>query len=533
MVYVPPNSCHALVATRVDDLPAAPADDFQRGLRGRELPPSPDVVYGPLFDDVQCSRIFPDQKTFCDVVPRQPPADILREFAAARASGNGAVDLRRFVAAHFLVPETPVVVVPGPESLEAHLRTLWRLLRRSPDHAASGSSLLPLPHPYVVPGGRFREVYYWDSYFTMLGLRECGDEVMIHDMVDNVAYLIDTYGFVPNGNRTYYLGRSQPPFFALMVELIAEHDGAAVYQRYLPALRAEYAYWTDASLPTRHAATLPDGASLARYYDRDDSPRPEAWALDEALAKRSTETPATLYRNVRSAAESGWDFSTRWFADGRSIETIHTTELAPVDLNCLLYQLERTLAHAYPEASDQAASDRLSAAAELRRRAILQYCWSAPNGFFFDYDLRRHRRSEAYTLAGVVPLFLGVATSEQAKQVGETVRGKFLRRGGVVTTLVSSGQQWDAPNGWAPLEWMTIAGLTRYGQTELAAEIARRWIAVNTRVYRATGRMMEKYDVEDLSKPSGGGEYPTQDGFGWTNGVLLKLLHEFPTAKPR
>lgn len=500
-------------------------------LHARELPPTPDAVYGALFADVQDNRIFPDQKTFCDAVPREPATDIVREYTAAKRAGS--VDLRAFVAAHFLVPSTPVVAVPSGEPIEEHLRTLWALLRRAPDRAIPGSSLLPLPHPYIVPGGRFREVYYWDSYFTMLGLRQSGEEQLIRDMVDNFAALIATYGFVPNGNRTYYLSRSQPPFFALMVELVAEKDGDAAYRKYLPALQAEYAYWTDASLPTHHTLTLPDGGHLARYCDQRDTPRPEAWAHDEALAKRVGRPAAPLYRDVRSAAESGWDFSTRWFADEKTIETIHTTDLAPVDLNCLLCQLERTLAHAYAATGDQAAADRMTAAAEARRRTILSHHWSAEAGYFFDYDSVRQRPAPAYTLAGIVPLFLGLATTEQANAVAGAIRQKFLRPGGVVTTLVHSGQQWDAPNGWAPLEWMTIAGLRRYGQRELADEIARRWIAVNTRVYRQTGRMMEKYDVEDLSKPGGGGEYPTQDGFGWTNGVLLQLLHDFPASGVR
>lgn len=160
-----------------------------------------------------------------------------------------------------------------------------------------------------------------------------------------------------------------------------------------------------------------------------------------------------------------------------------------------------------------------------------RYLWNG--SVFDDWRWSDGKAMRHITAAAYYPLFFGVATAAQAAQTDKTVTPALLKSGGIVTTTTVTGQQWDAPNGWAPLEWMTIAGLTRYGQTELAAEIARRWIAVNTRVYRATGRMMEKYDVEDLSKPSGGGEYPTQDGFGWTNGVLLKLLHEFPTAKPR
>ncbi len=197
----------------------------------------------------------------------------------------------------------------------------WNVLTRAPDVAVPGSSLLPLPYPYVVPGGRFREVYYWDSYFTMLGLCVSGREDLSESMVQNFAFLLRTYGLIPNGNRTYYLSRSQPPFFALMVELLARK-------------------------------------------------------------------------------------------------------------------------------------------------------------------------------------------------------------------LVATGEQWDAPNGWAPLQWMAVQGLERYGQHALAVEVARRWIGLNRGVYARTGKLMEKYDVENLALPGGGGEYPTQDGFGWTNGVLLALLREYPTPAP-
>ena len=99
----------------------------------------------------------------------------------------------------------------------------------------------------------------------------------------------------------------------------------------------------------------------------------------------------------------------------------------------------------------------------------------------------------------------------------------FLKAGGFVTTTIASGQQWDAPNGWPPLQWLAIEGARRYGRADLADTARARWLALNRRTYRATGRMVEKYDVVDLTRRAGGGEYPTQDGFGWTNGVALAL----------
>jgi alpha,alpha-trehalase len=496
------------------------------GWAGAETFAPPEEIYGDLFVAVQRAPVFSDQKTFPDAVPLTAPATILARYAEAR-QGAG-FDLAAFVRSSFAVPEEHALAVPQAKDLEDHLNSLWTLLRRAPDQGVVGSSLLPLPQPYVVPGGRFREVYYWDSYFTMLGLRQSGRKELIRSMVDNFAYELRTFGHVPNGNRTYYLSRSQPPFFALMVELLAAQEGDAAYREYGDALEREYAYWMDRSAPTRHLVTLPDGAVLNRYFDQKDTPRAEAFATDEATARGSSQPPRQLYRNLRSAAESGWDFSSRWLRDERALGSIATTEIVPVDLNCLLYQLELTLAKARRVNGDAAGAGAAERAAQQRRGAIQRVFWSAEERYFFDFDLARGTRRTAWTLAGAVPLFLRVATPAQAAGVAAAVRNRFLRPGGVVTTLVTTGQQWDAPNGWAPLQWTTVCGLENYGETALAGDIADRWLRLNREVYRRTGKMMEKYNVEDVSLAAGGGEYPSQDGFGWTNGVFLALEHQYP-----
>ena len=494
------------------------------------FPKSPDQLFGPLYADVERSAVFPDQKSFADCVPKRDPAAILADYRAQKASGK-PIDLKAFVGANFLIPEPPPTLPKTDQALAAHLSDLWDTLVRRPDTAVAGSSLLPLSHPYVVPGGRFREVYYWDSYFTMLGLRVSGREELIESMTDNFASLIQNYGFVPNGNRTYYLTRSQPPFFALMVELVAEKEGPKTYIKYLSALEKEYEYWTDKSFPTHHLVEIPGCGVLDRYYDRATTPRPEAFSADEAVARSSKEAPPELYRNLRSAAESGWDFSSRWFADGRSLATIETTQIVPVDLNALLWQQELTLAKAYQASGRVMDAARLTDEAAMRKAALMRACWYEESGFFADARLSGPGQVPL-TLAGMMPLFLKMADAEQADAAAKTIAERFLRPGGVVTTLTRTGQQWDAPNGWAHLEWITISGLRSYGKTALAETIARRWIALNQQVYRQTGKMMEKYDVEDLSKPGGGGEYPSQDGFGWTNGVLLKLMDIYAEKAP-
>ena len=479
----------------------------------------PDEVYGPLFENVQMHEVFPDQKTFADCVPIRKPSEIMADYQRLAKEPN--FDLKAFVAANFTRPQ-------DPDDITTHIKRLWRVLRRDPSKAVEGSSLLSLPYPYIVPGGRFDEIYYWDSYFTMLGLRESEEIEMIENMMKNFASLINRYGFIPNGNRSYYLSRSQPPFFSLMVELLAEAKGNGVYEDYLPALEKEYNYWMDETGPTKHVVEMPDGSVLNRYYDQLDTPRPESYRQDVETSEVSKEDPKVLFRNLRSAAESGWDFSSRWFADGQNIATIKTTDLVPVDLNCLMYHLEMTLAKAFRVRGDASKND-LELAKEFeekavrRKNAINQYCWSPDAKWYVDCDTKG-KLSDEITLAGVAPLFFRLAPNERVEGIVTVLKEKFLQPGGVVTTLKETNQQWDAPNGWAPLQWLTIKGLQNYGQDALAKDIAERWISLNAKVFKETGKLMEKYDVKDITKLAGGGEYPGQDGFGWTNGVLLKLI---------
>ncbi|HET9433961.1 MAG TPA: trehalase family glycosidase, partial [Chitinophagaceae bacterium] len=177
------------------------------------------------------------------------------------------------------------------------------------------------------------------------------------------------------------------------------------------------------------------------------------------------------------------------------------------------------------------ASKRYRLLAEKRKEAIQKYFWNEEQGFYFDYDTTDAGQTKIFSLAGITPLFFNIATADQAKKVADVVKEMFLQPGGVVTTIESTGQQWDAPNGWAPLQWMTITGLEDYGHLDLAAEIANRWIRLNTNVFKRTGKLMEKYNVIDTHLEAGGGEYPGQDGFGWTNGVLLALLKKYGTGR--
>lgn len=504
----------------------------------------PSRALGPLFHDVQLSGVYSDSKTFVDAGPLLPPAEIAARYAAAQSAAG--FSLQAFVEQHFELPR-PVgegFRTDTSQTMEGHIRALWPVLTRAPDTPDRYSSLIPLPDAYVVPGGRFREVYYWDSYFTMLGLIESGRTDLVRNMLDNFAYLIRTVGHIPNGNRTYYLSRSQPPYFAAMVGLYARATDTAQALRYLDALETEHAFWMDGAQGLapgeayRRVVRLRDGSVLNRYWDDRAEPRPESYRPDYEVAQTLPESRrATFYRNVRASAESGWDFSSRWMRDPKDLRTLETTDLVPVDLNSLLYHAERTITalHVFRgQPGDGEVAERFALAAEQRRRALLAAAYHPDSGFFYDVRCcsgeprsaweRGERVTDRPTLAAAAPLYFGLATPEQGRAVAARLERDFVRPGGFVTTLIASGQQWDAPNGWPPLEWLAIQGVRRYGRTDLADTASARWLRLNRRTYRATGKMTEKYDVVDLTRRAGGGEYPTQDGFGWTNGVALALI---------
>jgi alpha,alpha-trehalase len=410
---------------------------------------------------------------------------------------------------------------------------MWDTLTR--EAPKSTGSLLTLPKPYVVPGGRFSEQYYWDSYFTMLGLEASGRHDLSDGMMNNAQHMFAKFGFIPTGNRTYYLSRSQPPFFLSMVRLIAHRKG---HWRYLlPRLHyllMEYSYWTR-NTPEflkmgkkryRRLVRMPNGTALSRYYDALSTARPESYREDVETAE-GTEKASVVFRHLRAAAESGWDFSSRWLADPQNLKTICTTEIVPVDLNCLLYELELGLAEAYKKLLQLPLARHYRKKAERRRQTINEYLWDEKEGYYFDWHEPSGAHTDIWSLAGVFPLYVGLASHEQASRVAKNLEEKFLKPGGVVTTTLETGQQWDSPNGWAPLQWITIVGLRRYGFDTLADSIKYRWLAANEAVFSTEGKFVEKYNVVDPTTRSGGGEYVLQDGFGWTNGVFMALRHNY------
>ncbi len=471
-----------------------------------------DQALGELYTELTGSGLWHDEKVLADAVMLAPPAEILAEYRRQKA--EGPVDPGRFFAAHFRpVGGGDLRYHTRPDQgPREHLEELWPHLTRAPDDPAEISTRFPLPFPYVVAGGRFQEAYYWDSFFIQLGLLKSGRLELAHQMLRNFAHALAIVGHIPNGFRSYFLTRSQPPYLSQMVTRYGEANGdpEGALAEFLPAMEAEHAYFTQ-------SAHNHDG--LARFWDEAAGPRVEMMGADAKFAAVEAKRPG-FYRDLRAACESGWDFSARWLADPLNLATIRTTRIWAVDLNCLLYLLEDTLAKAAPP--ERAGIYR--AAAEARAEAIRSRFFDAERGYFFDVLIDDGEQIPITTAAGLTPLWAGIATGEQARAAAEWAERHLMQPGGLLATDIASGQQWDAPNGWAPLNWIAIQGFRRYGMEDLAEELRRRWLATCDAVFRETGKFVEKYNVIDPLAPSAGGEYALQDGFGWTNGVYLDLL---------
>ena len=298
-----------------------------------------------LFKDVQNAALFEDSKTFADAIVLSDWQTVINEYELQKC--NEDFSLSSFVGTHFQMPDMVASSTNFTFSaVPDYVQHMWDVLTRTPD-AENIDSLISLSRPYIVPGGRFREIYYWDSYFTALGLIDSGKADMVINMLENFLDILDEVGCIPNGNRAYYYTRSQPPVLALMFSLVEEKLSETQRQRAIAGIEKEYAFWMngaqsisdtqDAKQASEHLVRMPSGALLNRYYDSDASPRPESYREDIETAELVGAKSVEFYRHIRAACESGWDFSSRWLADENALSSIRTTEIVPVDLNALLY----------------------------------------------------------------------------------------------------------------------------------------------------------------------------------------------------
>lgn len=402
-----------------------------------------------------------------------------------------------------------------------HIHNNWNnLIRKTPVH--SKSSLIPLPNPYVVPGGRFREIYYWDSYFTILGLKRSGLNNFAREMAENFLYMVEEFGFVPNGNRIYYLSRSQPPFLALMIDVVKPDDlskpeNKAWLEHAYNVVAYEYENnWMD---PQSHY--IPE-IGLNRYFDAIDDKRPECFRDDNNNVK----IKKGFYQNERSECESGLDF-TRRFAHRAS-------NFIPVDLNSLLYKYEKLLEKWAKLLNKDNEAQEWANKAQKRKEKMMEYLYNNQDGLFYDYDFINKVQSKYKYISMIYPLWVEMIDKNKAKPIVNEVLKNFEVEGGILTSLkpeghdttikASSEYQWDCPNGWPPIQLITIQSLDKYDYNDDAKRIAQKWLDLNTDIYNKTGKIFEKYNVIEKNidvRTS----YPQQDGFGWTNGVYLELIY--------
>ncbi|KAG0555208.1 hypothetical protein KC19_12G152100 [Ceratodon purpureus] len=480
--------------------------------------------------------------------------------------------LKEFLKEYFyeagsdLVPYTPSDHVANPEGflprvqnaaarawgLKVH--SLWpsltRLVSPEVERQPDRHTLLPLQHPFVVPGERFREVYYWDSYWVIRGLLASKMTETAAGMVDNFLGIVDTHGFIPNGSRTYYENRSQPPFLGRMVRAVFFATGdLSLANRALPLLLEEYKFWTRDPYQVVVRDVQGREHKLSRYSALWDKPRPECSTIDKSIAGGfSKSKKKQIFRNIATAAESGWDFSSRWMGDGETLSSMKTASIIPVDLNAFLLQMECDIAFFARAVNNDKLFKHFTWAAEARRRAFDAILWNESMGQWLDYWLPLQKPADArknvYSwdssmsnrniyASNFVPLWCSIFQPGDSRidQVVEALSSSDLvQPGGIATSLKETGQQWDFPNAWAPLQHMIIEGLVMSGSRKaiaMAQTISHSWLRSNYMSFQRTGHMVEKYDARYCGKVGGGGEYTIQTGFGWSNGVVLILLNDY------
>ncbi|XP_040181405.1 trehalase isoform X2 [Rana temporaria] len=531
----------------------------KKGVNGNFTTPCDSQIFctGKFLHHVQMAKIFEDDKHFVDMSLRDSPNKIHKKFQSLLLTPpSGLVDREKlitFLNTSFNHPGTELEQWDPPDWNESpkflsgivdaefrkwaqNLTSLWKSLGRKIKEEVKTQpdrySLIYVPNPLIVPGGRFREFYYWDSYWVINGLILSEMTQTARGMIENFLYMVQRYGMIPNGGRIYYIRRSQPPFLTLMMESYMESQKNLTFLREsIPTLLKEYDFWMN----NRSISVSLNGNNytLNRYYVPVGEPRPESYSKDFELAENLTTTEAKqlLYSDITAAAESGWDFSTRWFYG--STDTLldtKTSSVVPVDLNAILCRVERTLVKFYTDLGEPEMVSRFSEALKQRLKAVQDVLWDPDLGVWLDYNTEHQKRNTNFYPSNLSPLWASCYedTTIVDKLVSYLEKSEALTyKNGLPTSMKNSGQQWDFPNGWAPLQHMVIEGLEKTQSPkaqEMAFKLAQKWVTSNFRVFKEYNAMFEKYDVEGDGKPGGGGEYEVQLGFGWSNGVILQLL---------
>ncbi|OIR59157.1 MAG: trehalase [Amphiamblys sp. WSBS2006] len=535
-------------------------------------------IESDILHTVQMSGIEKDQKTFVDRSTAKTMDEVKESFRTLEGVLGSTKDeeekkglIRDFVEKNFQRPGTgdPKAIMPpkwnkSPERLlrikkkglrdwALKIHEKWRTLFRNaqlpalkPGHE---SSYIQTKGAYfVVPGGRFREYCYWDTYWTCKGLYASGMEHTIVEMLQNFYALVEEYGYVPNGARVYFLNRSQPPVLSMLADFytqkcLSREERVEYLTKNIGSLEKEYLFWMN---KRRVDITHGNESHVLNVYSSSlHGPRPEAYAHDVQTAldfKKTYGEDAVLDGNLAAAAESGWDFSSRWMGKKNTLETLETREILPVDLNSFLHNTEKILAKMQREIGNEESARKYDEAAGRRRTAMDLFLWDKDSMVWRDFNIARkefQRPDDIYSSC-FYPLYFGAYTlggrqeRDFVKSVLERHFPKILKPGGIVASTFRSEQQWDFPNVWSVDQDLFVTFLREKGYygdkalEELALKVVRTWVkTTHTGWKKSSGKMFEKYDGEALGVAGDLGEYDVQDGFGWTNGVLLYFLSEF------
>ncbi|XP_069189020.1 trehalase isoform X2 [Procambarus clarkii] len=536
-------------------------------------PPCDSEIYchGELLKTVQMARLYNDSKYFVDMTLKFPPTEVLTAFEVLMNNTDNKptkAQVKHFVEENFHNPGAEFVEwVPddwtdSPDFLKqiqdpelevwaVALNTLWKKLGKKVSEVVQQEqdrfSQIYVSNPVIVPGGRFREFYYWDSYWTIDGLLLSGMKETVKGMLQNFIDMVDTYGMVPNGGRIYYTRRSQPPYLIPMVKLYMEHTNDLDFLRKnIKVIEREFKFWEE-----NRSLTIKDrdGKShvVARYQVNAGEPRPESFREDYELAHQlaTEEEQQALYVELKSGAESGWDYSTRWFVGNNTnkgtLKDLNVTSIVPVDLNSLLCMNAQTLSQFYGKLGNYTMKKQYEDVAAQKNETMAKIFWDKTDGTWYDYDTKAEGKRRHFYLSNIHPIWSGCFGQEdsRAHTIENVIQylkkiGVLEYKSGVPTSLEKSGQQWDFPNAWAPLQHLIIMGLyearsIHHEADSLSFKLAEKWIRTNWEAYQQSDphAMFEKYNVTVIGLPGGGGEYDTQVGFGWTNGVALRLLNTY------
>lgn len=511
------------------------------------------------------AEVFPDSKSFVDMHMKMDPEEILKDFDVFMDEHKGEPskdDVKNFVTDHFdsgneLSEWTPNDYNPEPEFLKdindtdmhkfaKDLVGVWpkltRIMKPEVREHPERYSILPVTEGFIIPGGRFKETYYWDTYWIIKGLLISGMHETARGMLDNFVTLIKEYGFIPNGFRKYYLKRSQPPLFTPMVKsYIDATEDVAWLKDNIQYLDAELQYWIDNKMVSvkKNKMTL----KMFNYKPESLGPRPESYREDYLTVDHFPESEKQrVYTDLKGGAESGWDYTTRWIFDAEgtpnsNLSDIHTSRSIPVDLNSFLYRAFSDLSKMYLKTHQLGRSKKWLERAIKLKTAISLVFWNSEDGIWYDFDNVLGTQRKYFWPSNLAPLWTG-AFNTLNKNIGDKVvdyleKNKvFQYCGGTPASLIRSGEQWDFPNAWPPLQAIMVQGLQKSGSEKAkkkAEELATAWLHANIVGFTETGEMFEKYDAEVPGQYGGGGEYTVQSGFGWTNGVALEFIKEYYT----